>query len=1084
MNDKGIEDIYPLSSLQQGLLFHTVLAPETAAYFEQFHWLYVGPLDAERLRACWRSAVRRHPILRSGFFWRDLDQAFQVVRREVGLEWNRLDWSQLDADHHGRQLEKLLRHDRARGFDLARAPLMRFALVRLAAERHLFVWSYHHLLLDGWSAVALLREIVTLYQAASCGKEADPPPRRPYSDYIAWLKRQDMGRAAQYWQRALAGAVPRGELGIERPERDLGPGEPPYGEARRVLDRRATAALRRLARELRITLNTVVQGAWAIVLARYTGSPDVLFGTVVSGRPAELVGAEAMIGLFVNTLPARAEVSHGAPLGTWLRDLQAKQAEMRSYEYSPLGEIQRWSGLPREVPLISHILAFENHPGGRPHGDAEAVRIESLVHRYAPTGYPLTLIVEPLEELSLIALFDRRRFDEPAVCRLLGHLRNVLAELPADPARRLGELRILGREEEAHLLEMSSGAQRPYPREASIPQLFEAPVRARPDVVAVSFSDHRLSYRELDRRAGRLAGRLRQLGAGRGACVGLVVERSLDLVPAMLAVLKAGAAYLSMDSATPAERMAYLIADAGVELMLYHGSPDSQPPASAARWLRLEDELARATPAGGDRLLPEVDARDLAYVVYTSGSSGRPKGVAVPHRGVATLTLAAEFVGYGPGETFLQLAPTSFDASTFEIWGALLHGGRLAVYPPEPPGLERLGRFLLEQRVTTAWLTADLFHQMVRGQLEGLAGLRQLAAGGDVLGVAEVRRVLDELPGCRLINGYGPTETTVLCCCHQVRSAVLEGPVPIGQPLANVRAQVVDAELQPVPLGLQGELLIGGDGVTRGYLGQPALTAASFVPDPFGGDGERLYRTGDLVRYRGDGCLEFRGRIDRQVKIRGFRVELEEVEAVLGAHPGLSQVAVTVHGYGDTCQLAAYFVPVNGQGAPSAAELRLELRRRLPEYMVPANLIELDRMPMSSSGKIDRNRLPPPGAPVDLGEVRYLAPANDREERIAAVWRELLEVDRVGVLDNFFDLGGNSLLMLRLHRRLEQELGSEVPILKLFDHPNVRVQAELFDPGRRATPAIADDRPLKLESAKSRLRHQLGRRERNRELGR
>ena len=1046
-NGRGVEDVYPLSPMQQGMLFHSISAPGSGLYFEQVS-CRIGGVDVEAFKQAWQGVVDRHPILRSAFLWEGLAEPLQVVRRQVELSWDERDWIDLPEAQQQERLADLLRTDRARGFDLETAPLMRLALLRTEPGAYQLVWSHHHVLLDGWCTSLLFRELFTLYEACRHGRKPDLERPRPYRDYIAWLRGHDLEKPEGFWRSALAGFHASTPLPTDRFHPDEGGEGEAYRQEMLLLPREDTAAVEALARGHHLTLNTVLQGAWGLLLSRYSGEDDVVFGATVAGRPADLAGVESMLGLFINTLPVRVRMGAEQRAVEYLQALQEQQVEARQHEHAPLASIQRWSEVAPGTPLFESLLVFENYPVDRSLQEqaGKALGI-GTVQNHERTSYPLTLVVAHGADLSLRLDYDARRLGPALVRRLIGHLANLLAEIAKSPEAPLRDLPLITAAERHQVLDWNDTAAA-YPASRCIHELFDEQAARTPDATALVFAGEPLSYRDLDERAGRLARHLRALGVGPEVRVGICVERSLEMVVGLVAILKAGGAYVPLDPQYPRERLLFILEDSGAQVLLTQEhtaavlpSPGGMPTVYVDRDA---EEIRRRS---AERLDIRSDAGQLAYVMYTSGSTGRPKGAAVTHRGVVRLVRGADYMTVGPEDVFLQLSPAAFDTSVLEIWGALLNGGRLVVMPPGTQSLEDIGAAVRQHGVSVLWLTAPLFHLMVDQRPDDLRHVAQVLAGGDVLSPAHVERCLARLDeGSFLINGYGPTENATFTSCYRMRGGgrLRAGSVPIGRPIANTLAYVLDRGMSLCPIGVPGELCAGGAGVARGYWNAPGLTADRFVPDPFGEEGARLYRTGDLVRYLPDGNIELLGRIDHQVKLRGFRIELGEIEAVLSGQEDVGESAVMVReDRPGEKRLVAYVMGKDG-ATPEPLRLREHAAARLPEHMVPAVFVILESLPLTPSGKLDRRALPVPEV-AERDEHRYVAPRTGTETDLARIWSAVLGVEKVGVEDNFFELGGDSILSIQVVSRA-REAGYQLSLGQIFQHPTVAELAQVAVP--------------------------------------
>ena len=1056
------------------MLFETQLAPGTGVYVGQMSFTLRGALEREALRRAWEGVLERYSALRTAFVDSPAGGAVQVVRRRVALPWVEEDWRPRSAAGQEEAVQAYLAEDRARGFEPERAPLTRVALLRTGEAEHVLVWSFHQMVLDGWSLPLVFRDVMALYQAARGGGEARLERAGLFREYMEWLSRQDLEEAERYWRGVLAGFTAPTPLVLKGAEAGAEPG---VGVAEARLTEEGTRAVQAAARRCGVTVNTVLQGAWALLLSRYAGEEDVVFGTTVSGRPTELEAVEEMVGLFINTLPVRVEVRPEAELGAWLREVQARSVALREREFTPLVQVQGWSEVARGAPLFESIVVFENYPVDLARAAPPRRELEVAQRDVREQGtLPLAVVGTLRSELVVRVQYQRSRFGAGAVERLAGHLETVLETMAAGPGRRLSELSLLRGAERAQVLEEWNRTERPYPREICIHELFEAQVRERPGVAALVWGGLELTYAELDARANRLAHHLAGLGVGPESRVGVLLERGPELIVSLLAVLKAGGCYVPLDPGYPAERLELMLADSGAEVLLSRSELSSALAGSGRRVVCLDGaaEALASEPVEAPR--SGATAENLAYMVYTSGSTGKPKGVMVAHRHVVQLVCETDYVRFRPGDRVAQASNASFDALTFETWGAFLGGATLV-------GIDRdvllspaaLRAFLAEERITTLYQTTALLNQLSREQPGIFAPLREVLFGGQASDADRVRALLRTGKPQRLLHMYGPTETTAWCSWEEVEHVDADAlTVSVGRPTGNQRIYLLDSALNPVPVGVPGEAYVGGAGVVRGYLERPGLTAERFVPDPFTREpGARMYRTGDRLRWRREGKLEFMGRLDEQVKIRGFRIELGEVESVVAAHEAVREARVVVREDAPGEQrLVAYVV-----GEVEAEVVRAYLRQSLPEYMVPAAIVTLERLPLTPNGKLDRKALPAPE--YGSGEERYVAPRTPVEEVLAGTWAEVLHLERVGVEENFFELGGHSLLATRVVSRVRQAFGVELPLRALFEVPTVaglagRVEALLQagGEGTQAPPLAAlprDGAALPLSFAQQRL---------------
>ncbi|MEV6443363.1 non-ribosomal peptide synthase/polyketide synthase [Amycolatopsis sp. NPDC051716] len=1054
---RAVDDIYPLTPLQAGMLFHSLLDPAADAYVDQARMLLDGVRDPDAFAQAWQQVADRTPVLRTELVWEGVEDPVQVVRHRAVVPITRHDWRGLSEAEQSAQLERLSAGDAATGLDLTTAPLMRLAIIALTHDRVLLMWTSHHIVLDGWSLAQIFTEVCEQYAALTEHRIPRVPAHRPFRDYLGWLAAQDVTAAEDHWRGVLSGFAAPTPLPWDR-----SPAQAHRTRSSRTvrtsLSTEDTTRLREVARRHGLTVNTLVQGAWALLLAHSSGESDVVFGTTVSGRPDDLPGVETMIGMFINTVPTRTSIEGGERVLPWLQRLQDEQNQARRYDFLALGKLRALSDVPPGENLFDSMVAFENYPFDENAAAQAGVTLREVTALDATT-FPVTLRAYVDRRLGFELGTDPALFDEETAAAMAARLETLLLGLAENPDRPIARLPWLSAEDRAGLT-----ADRPPSLPApTITELFAAQVAAHPDAVALTGDGVSLTYAELNARANRLAHRLIELGAGPERFVALRLPRSPEQVVAILAVLKAGAAYLPIDPATPAERVDRMLADTDPVAVLapedvdVETGPETDPP-------------PRCTPD------------HPAYVIYTSGSTGLPKGVVIPHRNVTRLFAATDArFGFGAEDVWTLFHSYAFDFSVWEIWGPLLHGGRLVVVPHAVSRSPReFLRLLADEGVTVLNQTPSAFYQLVRAdeddpEVGARLALRYVVFGGEAL---DTRRLAgwfarhgDRTP--RLVNMYGITETTVHVTHHDLSSDV-DTPGIIGTALPDLRGYVLDADLNPVPAGVPGELYVAGDGLARGYLGRPGLTAARFVADPFGAPGTRMYRSGDRVSRTREGALRYHGRADQQVKIRGFRIEPGEIEATLLALPEVGSAAVLAReDEPGRKRLVAYVVAATPATPPSTARLREHLGRSLPDYMVPSAFVMLDELPLTRNGKLDQRALPAPAAAAPES-AEFAEPRTETERTVAAVLATTLGLERVGADGNFFELGGDSILSIRFTSALREAFGVEVSPRTVFDHPTVAGLAAAL-PAASATPLtaaitpVARDAELPLSFAQQRL---------------
>lgn len=916
----NIENIYELSPVQEGILFHYLSEPDLGVYFQQLSFIIDGTFDLRAFEQAWRHTVEQHSILRSAFYWKQADKPLQVVYRSIQLPIELLDWRELSANQQQYQLNNFLKSDQKRGFDLAQAPLMRLTVIQLAENIHRCIWSHHHLLLDGWSVSIVLKQTLDCYHLLVKDKSLNFNHSSPYSDYIAWLGQQNLTQAETFWRQFLKGFSAPTPLGIEQSSNLSTELQNSYDEEKIFLSKHTTTALQNLAKNNQLTINTILQGVWALLLSRYSGHDDIVFGVTVSGRSATISGIETMVGLFINTLPMRVKVSLDDKLLSWLQELQAQQIELQQYEYTPLTKIQKWSEIPGNQPLFESIFVFENYPIDASLLDEDKSFVIRDIESKETTGYPLCVAGIPGSQLQLWLGYDCRRFDRETIKRVLSHLQIILESFVTKPEQRLVDIPVLSRKESHQLLVELNDTTIDYPQHQCFHELFENQVKQKPNAVAVVFEEKRLTYQALNFQANQLAHYLQSLGVGSEVRVGICLERSLEIIVCILGILKAGGVYVPIDPTYPQQRVEYMLEHSQLRLLLTQTK-------LLANLLIVKTEILCLDSIGDDiakqpetNTISATNPSHLAYIIYTSGTTGLPKGVMVQHNSLVNIAYGwqKEYQLNQFEVRLLQIASFSFDVFIGDLARTIISGGTMVICSKTTKtDLLALHELIKNEQISILESTPGLLCPLLDYAFQcgsSLHHLKLLILGSDSLSAAEYNLLLNRFGShMRIINSYGVTEATIDSSYYEAPNinlgSNLAGNIPIGKPLPNIKFYILDSQARIQPIGVAGELYIGGKGIARGYFNAPELTAAKFLDNPFSA-GEKFYKTGDLARYLPDNNVELLGRIDQQVKIRGFRIELGEIETALKQHPAVQQaVAIDYENRSGNKRIAAYIVP-------------------------------------------------------------------------------------------------------------------------------------------------------------------------------
>lgn len=1043
------------------------------AYNESMCLRLQGNLDVESLRFSIQELVQRHESLRTTF---SPDGSTLYIASSIEIDIPVLDLSIL-GDRESK-LADLRRQEVEQPFNLVRGPLFRNKIIKLQEQEYIVILTGHHIICDGWSWGILLPDLGAIYSARQQGLAANLPQPESFTEYAILQSEQatspEVIDAEKYWLKQFSGPIPVLDLPTDRARPPLRT----YKGAREdwELNPALVANLKRQGKKAGCSFFTTLFAGFEAFMYRLCGQEDLVVGMPAAGQ---LVGGkDKLAGHCVSLLPLRTRIDGEQSFIDYLRSRRTAILDALDCQQLTFGTLVKKLAIPRDlsrIPLVPVTFNLDVQlTEYQLNFDGFKAEVFSNPRTYENFEWAVNAS-ETKNKLVLECQYNTNLFDAATIRRRMAEFEVLLEGIVANPECPLQNLPILTAAEQQQLLVEWNNTQTNYPESACIHQLFEVQAEQTPDAVALVFGEQQLTYKQLNCRANQLAHYLQTLGAGPEVLVGVCFDRSLDAIVSLLAILKAGAAYLPLDPAYPKERLDFMVSDAQISVLLTQQKLIERLPDCGAKVVCLEaarEEInaqSEKNPASG------ANADNLAYVMYTSGSTGKPKGVCIVHRGVVRLVKDTNFASLTAAEVFLQLAPISFDASTLEIWGALLNGAKLAVFPAGSPSLAELGEAIRLYNVTILWLTAGLFHLMVDERIEDLKGLRQLLAGGDVLSVPHVQKLLREAPNCKLINGYGPTENTTFTCCAAIDSASqISNSVPIGRAIANTQVYILDRHLQPVPIGVPGELYAGGAGLARGYLNRPDLTAERFIPNPFINkesglenaenrsvssllpSSNRLYKTGDLARYLPDGNIEYLGRTDNQVKIRGFRIEVGEIEAVLAGHPDIAQVAIAVQldASGNKC-LAAYVVKSPGQ-ILAAGTLRSFLQERLPDYMIPAGFAFLEALPLNPNGKVDRRALASQkwqSASVAPNEIIAVSPRDKFEFQVTKIWEKVLGINSIGIRDNFFEVGGHSLLGARLLAEIEKVFDKKLPLSAIFQSPTVEQLANILRESEWSSPS-------------------------------
>ncbi|MDF9417867.1 non-ribosomal peptide synthetase [Bacillus altitudinis] len=1025
-----VQDMYYLSPMQEGMLFHTLHHQEKGFYVEQMDMNVKGTLRSDLLEKSMNIIVERYDIFRTVFLHEKVKRPVQVVLKNRPFQLDIVDIQDLSESEQLERIDRFKQKDQLRGFDLSKDLLMRASVFQTGPSSYRWIWSYHHILLDGWCFGLVVQELFAIYHALLHDIPYRLEPVKPYKEYIQWLEKQDKQASLEYWTQSLAGFEGQSTFKEQRKQTN----EHELGEIEWAMSKEETAALSELALQQNATLSSALQSIWSILLSRYQRSNDVLFGTVVSGRPADLAGVDRMVGLFINVIPRRIQLTDQMTFRSLLSETQQQSLAAEPHQYIPIYDIQAKAG---QQQLIDHIVVFENVPAAKKDEQESLLgfTVEDM-NVYEKSNYDLNLLASPGEQLQLKLAFNQRAFDPAFVHKLKDQLTLLIRGTIKHPDQSVHTLTLVTKQEKQRMLEEWNAPELEHDQ-LYLTKWFEHNVRKQPNAVALSAGDHTMTYAELNEQANRLARHLQKNGVEHQTVTAILAERTPELIVSLLAVLKAGATYVPIDPDYPESRIQYMLKDSGATHLLTHSSFISQTRSLAFDGTYLFADDQEILLMSSENLPLEAGLDDTAYIMYTSGTTGQPKGIMTTHSNIARVVKNTNYLTILETDTLLSLSNSVFDGFTFDVYGALLNGAKLVLPQKETIlNMGKLTELIKGEHISVMFVPTALFHLLVDEGTDWMRGVRKVLFGGERASVQHVRKAFDVMGKGRLLNVYGPTESTVFATYYPIDEAIpLEAhSIPIGKPLNQTGAYILSEHRQLQPIGMVGELCLSGKGLAKGYLNRPDLTKQVFIPHPFA-SGERLYRTGDLAYFREDGLIEYAGRVDDQVKIRGHRIELTEIEANLLMHPGVKQaVLLADHDETNHTRLLAY-ITCDDAWKGKLDDIKSRLKERLPAYMLPHELIELENLPLTPNGKVDKRQLPKPEAPQ--GNRRVKLPANEVEQKLLVMWREVLEREDISTDDHFFELGGHSLKAMSLLSKVSKEFEVQVPIHLLFETPTI-----------------------------------------------